>query len=500
MPNPKIYTTELERFRKKYNMPDYDLNALAGVDQKFQHLNNFLFESSTTANPAAQFVNWASRTMAMYFEANTNLRADGKYMSGFYPQAFLRDFEKLAQAKYFSELNDGETPTRKKFAGARKRDLKTILANNFKDMNKTLPTLWAEKLKKGTMTQNELLLTTSNVMDNVDGIIKSNNAPLKDQIVNVVAAYETMRQIRESRTGFWGWLWKFIFRERNEIEQTNLETFESQVNQLREKGYPVDKISADLTGKTVLGLEVASRDKVIEEQPEVRNNQENLESSSLDNAVENVNKEKVQEKNLATQLMEKAGVHERYRFSEKISPTLPQPTFGDVDIVKIGVENFVGMVMKEFDEFNQKFEARMKVGKKETAMAEYALKVFSIALVSTQQIEFDSVKETIITAQKVTDAFLKEFSPCSMDESLQKFADNYAIKNSDKIIDSLKAKVDPSLQNELDKGFKDVREKLFPEERTQVFSDGKMFAENSGNKSPQVSQPPQISVPNLDKK
>ena len=81
MPNPKIYTNELARFRNKYNMPEYDLNALAGVDQKFQHLNNFLFESSTTANPAAQFVNWASRTLGMYFEANTSLRADGKYMS-----------------------------------------------------------------------------------------------------------------------------------------------------------------------------------------------------------------------------------------------------------------------------------------------------------------------------------------------------------------------------------------------------------------------------------
>ena len=498
MPNPKIYTTELERFRKKYNMPEYNLNALAGVDQKFQHLNNFLFESSTTANPAAQFVNWASRTMAMYFEANTNLRADGKYMSGFYPQAFLRDFEKLAQAKYFSELNDGEEPTRKKFAGARKRDLEAILANNFKDMNKTLPTLWAEKLKKGTMTQNELLLTAGNVMDNMDNVIKSNDVPLEDQIINVVAAYETMKQVRESRTGFWGWLWKFVFRERNEIEETNLNIFESQVNQLREKGYPVDKISADLTGKTVLGLEVASRDKVIEEQPEVRNNQENLESSSLDNAVENVNKEKVQEKNLATQLMEKAGVQARYQFSEKISPTLPQPTFGDVDIVKIGVENFVGMVMKEFDEFNQKFEARMKVGKKETAMAEYALKVFSIALVSTQQIEFDGAKESIITAQKVTDAFLKEFSPCSMDESLQKFADNYAIKNSDKIIDSLKAKVDPFLKNKLDEGFKDVKKEMFPQERVQVFGEDNPFVGNDGKIAPQVSQEPKQNVPTLN--
>jgi hypothetical protein len=106
---------------------------------------------------------------------------------------------------------------------------------------------------------------------------------------------------------------------------------------------------------------------------------------------------------------------------------------------------------------------------------------------------------SIITAQKVTDAFLKQFSPCSMDESLQKFADNYAIKNSDKIIDSLKAKVDPFLKNRLDEGFKDVREELFPQERTQVFGDGKMFAENGGDKSPQISGQPQISAPKLDK-
>jgi hypothetical protein len=284
-----------------------------------------------------------------------------------------------------------------------------------------------------------------------------------------------------------------------------LETFESQGNQLREKGYPVDKIAADITGKTVLGLEVGIRDKVVENQPEERNNQanveesEHIENSNLDLKEDELNKEKVQEKNLATQLKEKAGVHERYRFSEQISPTLPQPTVGDVEMVKIGVENFVGEVMKEFDEFNEKFEAQMKAGKKETAMAEYALKVFSIALVSTQQIEFDGAKESIITAQKVTDAFLKQFSPCSMDESLQKFADNYAIKNSDKIIDSLKAKVEPFLQNKLDEGFKDVRAELFPQERTRVFGEDNPFVENNVNQSVPVQQQPKINAPNLDK-
>ena len=503
MPNEQIYTTELARFRIKYNMPEYDLKTLMEIDQKFRYVNEFLNKDTAGDNAVAQFINLMSRTLGMCYESTTSVKANGKYR--FHPQEFLKDFEKLASAKYFSELNDDEAPQRKKYAGAKTRQLKQVLINNFAELNKTLPTLWAERLKKGTMTQNELLLTTRNVMDSMDSVIKSNDVPLEDRIINVVAAYETMKQIRESRTGFLGWLWKFIFRERNEIEQTNLETFESQVNRLRQKGYPVDKIAADITGKTVLGLEVEIRDKVVENQPEERNNQanveesEHIENSNLDLKEDELNKEKVQEKNLATQLKEKAGVHERYRFSEQISPTLPQPTVGDIEMVKIVVENFVGEVMKEFDAFNEKFEKQMKAGKKETAMAEYALNVFSIALVSTQQIEFDGAKESIITAQKVTDAFLKQFSPCSMDESLQKYADNYAIKNSDKIIDSLKVKVEPFLQNKLDEGFKDVREELFPQERTQVFGEDNPFVENNVNKSASISQPPQINAPSLDK-
>lgn len=42
MPNPQIYTTELERFRKKYNMPEYNLDVVMAINQKFQYLNNFL--------------------------------------------------------------------------------------------------------------------------------------------------------------------------------------------------------------------------------------------------------------------------------------------------------------------------------------------------------------------------------------------------------------------------------------------------------------------------
>ena len=142
MPNPQIYTTELERFRNKYNMPEYNLKTLMEIDQKFRYVNEFLNKGSVENSRAPQFINLMSRTLGMYFEANTSLRADGKYMSGFYPQEFLRDFEKLASAKYHSELNNGEEPQRKKYDGARKRDIKQILINNFIFFNFTILTFF----------------------------------------------------------------------------------------------------------------------------------------------------------------------------------------------------------------------------------------------------------------------------------------------------------------------------------------------------------------------
>ena len=464
MPNPQIYTAELERFRSTYNMPaEYDLNALAGVDQKFKYLNNFLFESPTTANPAAQFVNWVSRTMTMYFEANTNLRADGKYMSGFNLQAFLRDFEKLAKAKYDSELKDGEESTRKQFAGARKKDIKQTLINNFKDLNKTLPTLWAEKLKKGTMTQNDLLLATRNVMDSMDSVIQSNDAPFEDRIINVVAAYEAMKQVRESRTGFLGWLWKFIFRERNEIEQANLETFESQVNQLREKGYPVDKISAEITGKTVLGKEIK---------------------------IEPV----------AEKLGKKLSIQTKQEFVLKTVHTLPSHSLGST-MIKFGVEMATSNIFKNLEQMNKEFDTQISTGgiSKKEVMANYACKVFTMAFEGAESIGYENIKDTIIATQKIADAVLKEFSPCSLEETgLKEFANGYAVKNFDKILEELKSTVRPELQDKLERGFQELNANA-PIEREPAFGKEPPFVESGAHKSAPVHQPPQISAPKLDK-
>ena len=478
MPNEQIYTTELARFRTKYNMPEYNLKTLMEVDQKFRYVNEFLNKGSVENSRAPQFINLMSRTLGMCFEANTNVKANGKYI--FYPQEFLRDFEKLASAKYHSELNDGEEPQREKYDGARKRDIKKILINNFKDLNKTLPTLWAEKLKKGTMTQNELLLATSNVMDNMDSLIQSNDVPFEDRIINVVAAYETMKQIRESRTGFWGWLWKFIFRERNEIEQTNLETFESQVNRLREKGYPVDKISADLTGKTVLGLEVETEQPKAPAESKVNPVKQAFQPINFEPCAEKIgNAYPETSKKVIKEILKKLPVTNKYGglFREQTLETM---------FVQVG---------NRFNELNEQFDKDMPTGNQKDAVAKLVRGSFmvaqSVSVMATSGCNVDKIDACAMIAKM----FIDNFTAVSIYPELDGIVNEY-MKNNIALYNEIDTK-GLSYGKEIDNYAVDYvpSEEYFKE---PAFGKDNPFVESNVNQSAPISQPPQINAPSLD--
>ena len=61
-------------------------------------------------------------------------------MSLFSLKDFLTDFEKLADAKYRSELEEDQEPTRKKYAGAKIKALNKAFVKPLEETNKTLPT------------------------------------------------------------------------------------------------------------------------------------------------------------------------------------------------------------------------------------------------------------------------------------------------------------------------------------------------------------------------
>ena len=487
MPNEQIYTTELERFRKKYNMPEYSLDAVMAINQKLQYLNNFLTNDALGNNSASQFISAVSRTLSMYFEVNTKLRADGKYMSGFYPQDFLRDFEKLASAKYYSELNEGEQPQRKKFEGAKKRDIKKILINNFKDLNKTLPTLWMEKLKNGSMTQNEMLLATGNVMDALESSMPENKIGLEDKVSNVVAAHEAMKQLRASRSGFLGWLWKIIFRERNEIEETNLRTFESQVNRLRTEGYPVDKIAEDLTGKTVLGLDV-----LVEKQAKETATAKNQENP-VKQAFQPIKVEPCAEK------MRNAYPETSKKVIKEIVDKLPVTNkFGGL-FREQTLELIIGSrVFEKFDELNVQFDKDMQNGNQKNAIAKLVRESFmvaqSVSVMATSGVEMNKVDACAIIAK----LFIDNFTAVSIYPELNGIVNEY-IKDNAALYNEIDAK-ELSYSNEIDKYAVDYvpNEKYF---REPVFGgENNPFVENNAEISSPVVQQPQKDVPTLNNK
>lgn len=503
------YQEELEKFRQKWNLSDYNLDDIANSGKGVRYAEALLTGSSIDTSVSGEYVRWFSKTLELYFEENTTPNEDGKYMSSFNSQAFYNSFRSLVQAKYDADaLGKNQKLLKvKDVENGQKKALENALAKNMSKYQKTLPAMWMENLKSKKWDMQSLENLTTNATNLMLGYA-GDKANMEGNLNNVVVAYEAMRMLRESRQGIRGWFWKLFNGTRNEQENKYFLQLESQLSELDSKGYEIDKVIIGRTSKTVLGEAVESRYKVIEKQYEELNNQANLEeAANVDNSDLNENLDNSQqeekENTLSGQLKGKASSIAVDKFAKKITPTLPKPIFGGDMMVGFGVQRAVEGLNKVFDELNKNYEAQMNAGNKETAMAEYALKVFSIALVSMQEIGYENGKENVLAAQKFTDAFLKEFSPCSTDDSLQEFADNYAIKNSDKIIDSLKAQVEPSLQSRLDDGFKDVQKDLFPEEeeeRTQAFQDGEIFAENNVNKSVPVHSQPQISALNLDRK
>ena len=85
--------------------------------------------------------------------------------------------------------------------------------------------MWQENLKNGSLKVETLKTITDNSY-NVFGEFQMFDVTPEEidaKLTNLVAAREAMKQLRESRSGVWGWLWKVIFnRTQNSQEKEYL--------------------------------------------------------------------------------------------------------------------------------------------------------------------------------------------------------------------------------------------------------------------------------------
>jgi hypothetical protein len=370
------------------------------------------------------------------------------------------DFEKLADAKYRSELQEGEEYDREMYAGATTVDMDAVFKPIIDKNDKPLPTLWLERLKKGTMNIAAMEDITMNAV--TDLLTPENDrAQMQGKLINVIAAQEAMQQLRESRSGFLGWFWKLFNRGQNRKEEDYLDQLNTQIDLLKNQGYEIGKVRAGLTRKTVFGnpAKVTAKDKGV--------------------VIEPVMKQLNEKRNAATFKGE---------YADKCFRAIPQSA------QKVFSQTMLRFSMAEhlynrMDVHNQKFDEGIAQGNEPKAEMERIVK--SIFKTTAQVVEAfggDLSKEVrlettkalakvtvdTLTAASVYPNELGGFVGEAIEQSTQQYQDH------------------------VNDYWKQVNGQV-NESREKVFDEAHPFAENGADKSAQVVNQPQQAVPTINK-
>lgn len=486
-----IYEQELEIFRRKYNMPEYDLQQTGETADMLRGANAFLTGDAVTSGPERQFIRWATRTLSIYFKTNTQANAEAEYMSSFDVKEFLTDFERLVDAKYRSEYGNDAADNRKKYAGASLEDLEKAFYEPVKNANKPLPTLWMERLKKGAMDIDQLRATTKNAFDTMDKNWAKNENMMAGSLKNVVAGYEAMKQLRDSRKGFFGWLWKLFNPRINAKEEDYFNELTEQVNKVKDEfNFNVDRISEELTKKTVLGVDVNAKKTAIKTQAKKVEKIEELSTAS------NVKPKTLD--TVADKISQMANENYFVKVAEELYEELPGN--GLAKTVRIWDYKQTSMGMQDkINDLNEQFDKAVENGgdpKKEMAKVVHGIFKSTVEVFSKQIKEegVDKLESLKIAAQIITN---KLTAAAIYPNELGDVVNEYIEQNSavyEEIITGEKNYVEEigNYQKLLENGG------VMDDSREPAFDDEHPFPENNVNKSAPVNSVPQIDVPNLD--
>ncbi len=489
------YEQVLEDFRQQWNLPPtYNLNRIAESVQALRFADSFLKGSSSDNSPATQYKKWFSRTLSIYFSANTTPNENGKYMSSFDAQAFYDSFKNLVQAKYDADAEErGEEPPQvEDVTNGQKQSLENIIANCKRNYKKTLPALWYENLKNGTMDMQNLQNITSSSFDVVAKKWYVDANEMAGELTNILAAREAMQQLRASRSGVLGWLWKVIFnRTQNRQEKEYLQQLNNQISALTEKGYLMDGITRTLTEKTVFGKDVNAK-------TETMRTQDKKAQKTKEDPVKNLVKPKAIQP-VAGQIIEMANSEFINDLAAKFNEELPGNNMPHtVRIWQYQVE--LGKILETINELNENFDKAVENGadpKKEMAKVVHGVfketvKAFSGHMIETGVDKMEGLKiaAELITNQLTAAAIYPNELGNAVNEYIER---NLAVY--EEIVTNDKE------YGEVIEDYKQMLEgdAVASDDHEPVFGKDNPFVESNVNQSAPVNQQPQISVPKLDK-
>lgn len=419
MPGPKNYTDELQEFNSKYHLTNFSIERLEGYDEEFGAATDFLHDRAREVTPAANFISWVNRALGIYLETELTMHEGGEYnFSQFSFDNFLADFDRLAKAKHDQTLVAGQPSTWSTYAGADAGRIRQGFQNHMVNINRTLPDLWASRVKLGYMK----IETMEQLTDRENVALLNGSAGLKginSKLTNIVAAYETMAKVRKSR----GFFWKIFNFRKNGREKEYFQKLTDQVNGLFAQDYDIPRIRQNLA-TTVFG-----QIRRVEDAPEVQQQPETVSVAS-------------RPKSLAKMLSDKLTAQFKKNFSFEIVNHLPKNAIISTKMGQCAVEANMDQVYDAIKTANSAYIQQTNAGTSaQEAMENYTFHVYRQVFEFIGDLGYATMQDKIIATQMFTDKILEEISPCSLDESLREFTNGYVVKHSDKFLEKLKTMV-----------------------------------------------------------
>ena len=312
----------------------------------------------------------------------------------------------------------------------------------------------------------------------------ADKSKMDGELTTMVAACEAMKQLRESRSGIWGWFWKVIFRrEQNRQEKALLFELETKVETLRARKYDVDAKKTEVT----LNAAVISKAKTVEKpqeiQPEnVKNVQEGpVESTAKTSKVESVTAQ-------LEGVVSNWDVHGE--FAKEVNEKIPEHESLRSSRYYTFKQQLSGEVGRKIKEMNQRFDAGLQSGKKpEELMGQLVRDAFKATERANAGVFHFGGNEGTIEGFKIyAKALLQKFTAVALyPEQLGGLVDGYLEQNAKfykEVIKQEKDYVEEIAKYEADLAQGLITEEIPPE---KVFNDGAIFEDNKAQMSPQIA-------------
>lgn len=438
------YRMAYEIFTNKFNINGFDIVKKYHESVGLNSFEDFRFDSTPKKKAYKIYADTLAATLSAYLNEKVKITEKKEYdLSDLSIGNFVEEFDNVMRVIQTEDAPGGKPFSYTKFAGTSSRAIASYAWKKVQHFNAPLSDIWAQQIRKGTLTPERLTEFTKSPIETLDKAIKSKKGysdDVKQQLTEIVLAQQAMKAAIKKRS-YLSYLNLFNIGKYSR-ERKCLKMLNEKLEAYKKQGVPVDsvlpvKYTSNMLDKTFKDLtayvnnpnnaKTYAPEKIEAEKPAQSNNELNAEI-----------KFKLKEK----QYEKKDGpgkIENREQAMQRMR---------DKNVLKADFDKILG----DFGTANQKesavsvastrlhlrlsgtwsnFNLTDDPAQKEEIIKDGSSRVFECMYNDVlKEIPGKTTTEKLVMAQKLTNFIMSNYSPAATNTKYEEYGDNYYIKNA----------------------------------------------------------------------